>query len=169
LFYSFYFWSQRKMPICKSRLFNRVQAVHRRMTGFCAVAASDFSKCRNGRGFSRQFLAPAASPSMATEWLRDCENRANAVPGKGFKEGWRRHPSAGVRFGGTVVRIVVTAWRARVGGRLGGGDRAAQRSGLDIQRTAIFSSVSRLSISSVPDSSNEFVIAAFPCATLTIT
>jgi len=41
--YSFYFLSQRKECDFIYFIFNGVQAVHRRVTGFCADAGGDFA------------------------------------------------------------------------------------------------------------------------------
>jgi hypothetical protein len=53
LFYAFYFVSQSKAADFISFIFNRVQVVHRLVTGISAVAREILRKCRAGREISR--------------------------------------------------------------------------------------------------------------------
>jgi len=184
LLYSFYFSSQRKLRVCKYTCF---QSSARRSQ------AGDQIWCNRsiafaGKPYQTRVFAELVNgiTRMGAVWVVQiaCENRALSAPDKGLRV---RPDQAAVSFapsGLTILPLTVprlTPWAAffrRFATALSPGtghaffdlpQTAFAEINLKDYPTSIFSSCRRLSASSVPESSNELVIAALPFSTAVMT
>ena len=83
LLYSFYFLSQRKVCNFIYFIFNGVQVVHRRVTGFCAGSGSNFAQKLAGHGFRRARPDRRVTDGFLPS-ARACEYLVKALLGRGF-------------------------------------------------------------------------------------